>query len=125
MNAQTFRDQHALLEYIEEHDLAFAWEGMSSFSHRLRTLAPGQYEIVEVRTRRGITRALLFPKNILRAEWEADAPMREAVAIKRERLRARREAKKRVRRDFSFRNLKSFGCCILCCIQCNSATSIV
>jgi hypothetical protein len=68
MNAQTFRDQHALLEYVEEHDLAYAWEGMIAFSHRLRTLAPGQYEIVEVRTKRGITRALLYPKDILRSE---------------------------------------------------------
>ena len=24
MNAQTFRDQHALLEHIEEHDLTYA-----------------------------------------------------------------------------------------------------
>ena len=80
---ETFRDQHALLEYVEEHDLALAWEGMFSFSHRLRALAPGQYEIVEVQTRRGITRALLFPKDILRAD------------IKRERLRARREERKR------------------------------
>jgi hypothetical protein len=68
---------------------------MSSFSHRLRTLAPGQYEIVAVRTKRGITRALLFPKSILRAEWEADAPMREALAIKRERLRTKREERKK------------------------------
>lgn len=89
----TFRDQQALLEYVEEHDLAYAWEGMSSFSYRLRTLSPGQYEIVEVRTRRGITRALLFPKDILRTEWEADAPLREALAIKRERLRAKRDQK--------------------------------
>ena len=95
MDSEIFRDQHALLEYIEEHDLAYAWEGMSSFSHRLRTLAPGQYEIVEVRTKRGITRALLFPKAILRAEQEADAPLREALAIKRETLRARREERKK------------------------------
>jgi hypothetical protein len=95
MNAQTFRDQHVLLEYVEEHDLAYAWEGMSSFSHRLRILAPAQYEIVEVQTRRGVTRALLFPKDILRAEWEADAPIREALAFKRERLRARREERKK------------------------------
>jgi hypothetical protein len=95
MNAQTFRDQHALLEYVEEHDLAYAWEGMTAFSHRLRTLAPGQYEIVEVRTKRGVTRALLYPKDILRSEWEAGAPMREALVIKRERLRARREERKK------------------------------
>jgi hypothetical protein len=44
------RDQHALLEYVEEHDLAYAWEGVTAFSYRLRTLAPGQYEIVEVLT---------------------------------------------------------------------------
>jgi uncharacterized membrane protein len=42
MNAQTFRDQHALVEYVEEHDLGYGWEGMSSFSHRLRTLATSQ-----------------------------------------------------------------------------------
>jgi len=68
---------------------------MSSFSHRLRTLAPGQYELVEVRTKRGITRALLFPKVILEAEREADTPLREALAIKRETLRARREERKK------------------------------
>jgi hypothetical protein len=51
------------------------------------------YELVEVRTRRGVTRALLFPKALLRAEFEAEAPMREALAIKRERLRVRRAAK--------------------------------
>jgi hypothetical protein len=91
MHPETFRDQHALLEYVEAHDLAYAWEGMAAFSHRLRTLAPGQYEIVEVQTRRGITRALLFPKAIL----QADAPLREALAIKRERLQAKREERKK------------------------------
>jgi hypothetical protein len=53
---------------------AYAWEGQAAFSNRLRTLAPGQYELVEVHTRRGITRALLFPGDILRKEWEANAP---------------------------------------------------
>jgi hypothetical protein len=38
---------------------------------------------------------LLFPKSILRAEWEANAPMREALAIKRERLRTKREERKK------------------------------
>jgi hypothetical protein len=36
---------------------------------------------------------MLLPKAILKAEWEADAPSREALAIKRERLRARRAEK--------------------------------
>ena len=93
MDPETFRDQHALLEYVEEHDLAYAWEGQTAFSNRLRTLAPGQYEIVEVQTKRGITRALLFPRDILRKEWEANAPLREALVIKRERLRAKRDKK--------------------------------
>jgi hypothetical protein len=53
----------------------------------------GTYDLVEVRTRRGVTRAVLFPKAILRAEFEADAPMREAMRIKRERLQAKSAAK--------------------------------
>jgi hypothetical protein len=52
-------------------------------------------EIVEVRTKRGITRAFLFPKAILEAEREADTPLREALAIKRETLRARREERRK------------------------------
>jgi hypothetical protein len=46
---------------------------------------------------RRVTRALLFPKAI-RADLEANAPLREAMAIKRERLRAlraKRAAKQR------------------------------
>ena len=42
-----------------------------------------------------MTRALLFPKAILRAGFEAAAPMREAVRIKRERLRAKRATRER------------------------------
>jgi hypothetical protein len=34
---------------------------------------------------------MLFSKAISKAEWEANAPLREAMAIKRERLRAARE----------------------------------
>ena len=41
-----------------------------------------------MRTSRGMNRALLFSNAILLAEWEANAPLREAMAIKRERLRA-------------------------------------
>jgi hypothetical protein len=42
-----------------------------------------------------MTKALLFPKAILQAELEAAAPLREAMAIKRERLRAKREARRK------------------------------
>jgi hypothetical protein len=38
---------------------------------------------------------MLFPKAILQAEFAANAPMRERMAISRERLRAKRAAAKR------------------------------
>ena len=93
-----FENQKALQDYAEAHDLEYVWEGMKSFAkrRRLAQLAqPGTYELVEVRTKRGVTHALLFPKAILRAEFEADAPMREAMRIKRERLQAKRAARQR------------------------------
>jgi hypothetical protein len=67
-----------------------------AFAKRLRLAQraqPGQYVLVEVQTSRKLTKALLFPRAILRAEAEADRPFREAMAIKRERLAAKRAAK--------------------------------
>jgi hypothetical protein len=67
-------------------------------SERQRLLSPDQYEIVDVRTSRGVRQAMLFPKAILQAEFAANAPLREVLAIKRERLRAlraKRAAKQR------------------------------
>ena len=63
---------------------------------RLRhsTTAPlTKYEIVDVRTDRGMTRAMLFPKAILKAEWDATAPLRGALTIRRERWRPLRSEK--------------------------------
>jgi hypothetical protein len=60
-----FENQKALIDYAEAHNLAYAWEGSSGFGKRwhLAQLAqPGQYELVEVQTKRGIAKALLFPK---------------------------------------------------------------
>jgi hypothetical protein len=72
------------------------YPGSGSKRWRLAQLAqPGTYELVEVLTRRGTTRALLFPKAILRAEFDADAPMRESIRIKRERLAAKGQPKHR------------------------------
>jgi hypothetical protein len=48
--------------------------GLARVAKRQRLLSPKQYEIVEVRTSRGMNRALLFWKAILLAEWEANAP---------------------------------------------------
>jgi hypothetical protein len=46
---------------------------------------------VDVRTYIGVRRAMLFPKTILQDEFEAN---REVLAIKRERRRGKRVAKK-------------------------------
>ena len=74
MHPETFEHHAAVYEYAEQHGLAFAWEGTTAFEKRLRTLAPEQYEILAVHTRRGITRVLLFSKAILKAEFEAANP---------------------------------------------------
>ena len=97
MRREEFVNQKALQDYAEAHDLEYFWEGMNAFAERITMLAPGQYEIVEVRTSRGVTRALLFLKGSLRSEFEADRPIREALAIKRDRLRAKRAAKEKSR----------------------------
>ena len=96
MGQGQFANQRALIEYAEAHDLAYVWEGSFAKRWRLAQLArPGQYELVEVPTKRGLSKALLFPRTILRAEYEAERPFREALAIKRERLRAKKAAKQR------------------------------
>ena len=94
MHPAAFANQTELIDYVVEHDLAYAWEGSSSFAKRwqlAQRAQPGQYVLVEVQTSRKLTKALLFPRAILRAE--ADCPFREAMAIKRERLAAKRAAK--------------------------------
>jgi hypothetical protein len=58
-----------------------------AFTKRKRLLSPDQYEIVDVRTSRGVRRAMLFPKAILQDEFETN---REVLAIKRERWRVKR-----------------------------------
>jgi hypothetical protein len=94
MHRQVFANQTELIDYAQAHDLAYAWEGSSAFAKRWRLAQraqAGQYVLVEVQTSRKLTKALLFP--ILRAEAEADRPFREAMAIKREQLAAKRAAK--------------------------------
>jgi len=98
MGQGQFANQRALIEHAEAHDLAYAWEGSNAFAKRWRLAQqaqPGQYELVEVQTKRGMSKALLFPKAILRAEAEAERPFRQAMAIKRERLRAKKAEKQR------------------------------
>ena len=83
--------QEALIDYAEQNGLAYEHERTPAFAQRQRLLSPEQYEIAEVRTSRGVSRrVILFSKAIIQAEWEANARFREAMAIKRERLRALR-----------------------------------
>ena len=90
MPQRQFANQKALVAYAEQSDLAYEYEYTPAFAKRQRLLSPEQHEIAEVRTSRGVSRVMLFSKAIVQAEWEANAPLREAMAIKRERLRALR-----------------------------------
>jgi hypothetical protein len=48
-----------------------------AFIERQHLLSPDQYELVDVRTRSGVRRAMLFPKAILQGEFAAN---REVLA---------------------------------------------
>jgi hypothetical protein len=99
MPVREFANQKALVHYAERKDLVFVWafgkrhgqllSPMAVFTKRQRLLSPDQYEIVDVRTPRGVRRAMLFPKAILQGEFAAN---REVLASKRERWRAKRAA---------------------------------
>ena len=87
-----FPNPKALQDYVKIHDLVYLREGTPFFNKRFLQLSPDQCEVVTVTTTRGPTRALLFRKALLRAEWEAEAPARERVGMKRERATAARAA---------------------------------
>ena len=58
----------------------------------------GQCAVATWKGRCSVSRVVLFSKAIIQAEWAANAPLRESMAIKRERLRAlraKRAAKQR------------------------------
>ena len=100
MPVREFANEKALLDYVEQNGLVYLWEGskqwrspMPAFAKRQQMLPPDQYEIVDVRRSRGVRRAMLFPKTILQTEFAANTPLREVLAIKRKRLRAKRAAK--------------------------------
>ena len=95
MSHREFANQKELIAYAERNGLVYAWERSPAFAKRQRLLSPKQYEIVGVLTSRGMNRAMLFSEAILLAEWEANAPLREAMAIKRERWRVKRAQERR------------------------------
>ena len=84
-----FTDHQQVHDHAKAHGLEYAWEGTAQFARRKRQLAPDQYELRPVRTKRGVTVVMLYSRAITRAEWEADAPRREALAAKRAERRAR------------------------------------
>jgi hypothetical protein len=81
-----------LQDYAEQTGKVCRLQG---FAKRQRLLSPDQYEIVDLHTRGGVKQAILIPKAVLKALWEAEAPLRAALGIKRERrqLRTKRTAK--------------------------------
>jgi len=92
MDRRDFATPKKLYDYAEQTGNVYLWEGMLAFAKRLRVLSPEQYQIVDVRTSRGMRRAMLFSKAIPR---RSGTPMREAMAIKRSRLEAKRVEKAR------------------------------
>ena len=54
---------------------------------------PEQYQILTVHTPKGMTRVILFSKDILKAEWKTDMPRHDVPADKRARAWAKREAR--------------------------------
>ena len=65
MTHRQFANQKALIEYAEQNGLVYEWQGSQAFAKRQRELSPEQYEIVEVRTSRGMNRAMLFSQAII------------------------------------------------------------
>jgi hypothetical protein len=56
MHPGEFENQQALYDYADSHDLAYAWERGPTFAkwwHLAQLARPGEYHLVEVRTKRG------------------------------------------------------------------------
>src|SRR5260370_34001375 len=71
MARREFATQKNFHDYAERTGQAYLWEGTAVFAKRQRLLSPDQYEIVDVRTSRGVRRAMLFPKPV-RSRRRAD-----------------------------------------------------
>jgi hypothetical protein len=83
MPRRQFASEKAIQNHAELTGDFYAFEGAATFAKWRALLSPDKYEIVDVRTSRGIRRAMLFPKSILLAEWELDTPLRKALGMKR------------------------------------------
>jgi hypothetical protein len=73
MSRREFTSQKAVQDHAEQTGKVCVMEGIAL---RQRRLSPDQYEIVDVRTSRGVLRpALLIPKAVLKALWEDRGPI--------------------------------------------------
>src|SRR5260370_38065992 len=59
MAQREFANQTALVAYAEQNDLAYEYEYTPAFAKWQRLLSPEQYEIVEARTSRGVSRVMI------------------------------------------------------------------
>jgi putative ABC transport system substrate-binding protein len=51
VHPEAFPHYQAVHDYANAHGLEYAWEGTAAFEERLRTLSPGQFQIVAVHAR--------------------------------------------------------------------------
>ena len=79
-----FANQIELHRYAKLNDLAYTWAYTRAFDRWKQLLAPGEYELVDVRTSQGTIRAMLFPK-VTRAEQEMATAREHWRAIQRKR----------------------------------------
>jgi hypothetical protein len=68
MPRREFASEKTLQDHAKRVGDFCAFEGSPTFAKWRRLLSPEQYEIVDVLTSRGVSRAILFPKAVLR-EW--------------------------------------------------------
>jgi hypothetical protein len=70
MPRREFATQKKLQDYAGRIGDTYYGKARQRYAKQQRVLSPDQYEIVDVRTSRGVRRAMLFPKAIIQAEWE-------------------------------------------------------
>src|ERR1700730_7016494 len=71
MTRREFANQKALVAYAEQSDLAYEYECTPAFAKRQRLLSPEQYEIVEVRTSRGVSLSIVSSSRPSARSWTA------------------------------------------------------
>ena len=72
MSRREFANLKELQDFARRNRKLYALEETAKFAERQRRLSPDQYQIVNVCYSQGVRRVMLFPKAVLKAEWEAD-----------------------------------------------------